>query len=209
MKQPRHSIRSTCHHPAPMAQPTPPVLPLFDAIPVYPGPAYSVQPGPNVIIDDGDKSIAYIFCFGAFVDRNRGIVYHNLTGLFPFMSFDGSVCLFVLYHHESNAILAMPIAGLDNRSIFTACKTCFKKLIAKEFKQKLNIMDNRATKHVKKYLTKNKCKLQSWSCMITVSMPSNVRSRHLKLHSLQHLLLLTVISHCNCGIDLPRTSSTP
>jgi hypothetical protein len=127
---------------------------------VYPGPAYGAQSGPNVIIDDDDKSIANIFCFGAFADRDSGIVYHDLRGLFPFMSFDGSVCFFVLYHYESNAILALTITGMDNRSIFTAYKTYFEELTAKRFKLKLNIMDNQATKHIKKYLTKNECKLQ-------------------------------------------------
>ena len=33
-------------------------------------------------------------------------------------------------------------------------------LKAKGFKPKLNIMDNQATKHIKKFLTENKCKLQ-------------------------------------------------
>jgi hypothetical protein len=89
---------------------------------VYPRPAYSTRPGQNVILNDGNKSIANLFCFGAFADRNSGIVYNNLIGLFPFMSFDGSVCFFILYHYESYAILARPIAGLDNMSIFTAYK---------------------------------------------------------------------------------------
>jgi hypothetical protein len=160
MKQPRNSICSTCHHLAPVAQPAPPVLPLFDIIPVYPGPAYGLQPGPNVIMDVNNKSIANIFCFGAFADRISSIVYHNHTGLFPFTSFDGSVCFFVLYHYESNAILVMPIAGLDNMSISTAYKTYFEELTAKGFKPKQNIMDNKATKHIENYLTKNKCKLQ-------------------------------------------------
>jgi hypothetical protein len=126
MKQPCHSIQSTCHHTAPGAQPLPPVLPLFDKIPVYPGPAYNAQPGPNVIAEDVDESIANIFCFGAFSDRNSRIIYHDLTGLFPYMSFDGSVCYFVLYHYEFNAILAKPITGLDDMSIFTGYKTYLK-----------------------------------------------------------------------------------
>jgi hypothetical protein len=67
---------------------------------------------------------------------------------------------FVLYHYESNAILATPIAGLDDMSIFTTYKTYFKQLTSKEFKPKLNIMENQATKHFKKYLTKKKCKLR-------------------------------------------------
>ncbi len=76
------------------------------------------------------------------------------------MSFDGSVCFFVLNHYESNAILAKPITGLDNMSIFTAYKTYFEELTVKGFKPKLDIMDNQATKHTKKFLTKNECKLQ-------------------------------------------------
>ncbi len=58
------------------------------------------------------------------------------------MSFDGSVCFFVLFHYESNAILASPIAGLDDVSIFKTYKRHFEELTQKGFKPKLNIMDN-------------------------------------------------------------------
>ena len=74
------------------------------------------------------------------------------------MSFDGSVCF--LYHYKSNAILAIPIAGLDAMSMFKAYKAYLIELEQKGFKPKLNIMDNQATKHIKKFLTKNDCKLQ-------------------------------------------------
>jgi hypothetical protein len=170
MKHPRHGIRSTRPKltakghpnaiPGPVAQIAPPVLPLFNAIPGYPGPGLAAQPGPNIIVADDDDSTANIFCFGAFANKNSGIVYHDLTGSFPFMSFDGSVCFFVLYHYESNAILATPIAGLDDISIFHAYKKYFEELTAKGFKPKLNVMDNQATKYIKKFLTENICKLQ-------------------------------------------------
>jgi hypothetical protein len=116
--------------------------------------------GPHIVDDDGNESIANIFCFGAFADKNSGIVYHNLTGSFPFMLFYGSVCFFVLSHYESNAILATPIVGLDDVSIFNAYKKYFEDLTVKGFKPKLNVMDNQATKHIKKILTENDCKLQ-------------------------------------------------
>jgi hypothetical protein len=77
-------------------------------------------------VDDSEGSIANVFVFGAFADKNSGIVYHDLTGSFPFMSLDGSVCFFILYHYESNSILATPIAGLDDKSIFEANKTRFR-----------------------------------------------------------------------------------
>ncbi len=141
--------------PTPVPQIAPPVLPLF-----VPNVIQDIHMGPNVIADDGNESIANIFCFGAFADKTSGIVYHDLTGSFPFMSFDGSVCFFVLYHYKSNAILATPITGLNDVSIFNAYKAYFDVLTAKGFKPKLNIMDNQATKHIKKYLTENYCKLQ-------------------------------------------------
>jgi hypothetical protein len=90
--------------PQPDAQDEPPVLPLFQEVLIYPGQAYGTMPGPNLIGSDDDKSIANIFCYRAFADKNSGIVYHDLTGLFPFMSYDGSICFFILYHYESNSI---------------------------------------------------------------------------------------------------------
>ncbi len=101
---------------------------------------------PNLIGDNGDESIANVFCFGAFADKNGEIVYHNLTRNFLFMSYDGNVCFFILYHYESNAILGTPIAGLNDVSIFNAYKKQFGDLAAKGFKPKLNVMDNQATK---------------------------------------------------------------
>ena len=74
---------------------------------------------PNLIGDEeDDASIANVFCFGAFADKQSGVMYNNLTGNFPFMSLDGSVCFLVMYHYDANAIFAIPIAGLDNVTIF-------------------------------------------------------------------------------------------
>jgi hypothetical protein len=142
------------------AQVQPPVLPLFQEVPIHPGPAYGVMAGPNLIGDDEDESIANMFHFGALVDKNSGIVYHHLMGSFPFMLYDGSVCFFILYHYKSNSILATPIVGLDNVSIYNVYKKQFELLTSKGFKPKLIIMDNQATKHIKTFLTKNDCKMQ-------------------------------------------------
>ncbi len=117
-------------------------------------------PGPALINDDTDESIANIFCFGAFADRQSGLVYNNLMGNFPFMSNDGSVCFLVVYHYKSNAILALPIAGLDDKTIFDVYKIAFDELVSKGFKPKLNIMDKQATKYVKRFFTEEECKLQ-------------------------------------------------
>jgi hypothetical protein len=116
---------------------------------------------PNLIEDDeDDASITNVFCFGAFADKQSGVVYNDLTWNFPFMLLDGSVCFLVMYHYEANAIFAIPIAGLDGITIFEAYKKKFDELTAKGIKVKLNVMDNQATKHIKKFITEEQCKLQ-------------------------------------------------
>jgi hypothetical protein len=76
------------------------------------------------------------------------------------MSYDGSVCFLVLYHYKSNAIMATPITGLDDVCIFNAYKLNFNELKHKGYKPIMNVLDNQATKHTKKILTKEEGKLQ-------------------------------------------------
>ena len=115
---------------------------------------------PNIIDDDDDPSTANLFCSAAFADRVSGVVYSDLTGNFPFMSYDGNKCFLVVYHYKTNAIMATPIAALDDMTIFKAYKVIFQDLTEKGFKPKLNVMDNQATNHIKKFLTEEECKLQ-------------------------------------------------
>jgi hypothetical protein len=118
--------------PQPISQMVVPIPLLDHEIRAYPGLAYEAQKDPNMIamddvaqphpnlimMDEDNVTIANIFCFGAFADKTSGIVYHDLTGLFPFISLNGSLCFFVLYHYESNCILASPISGLEDKTIF-------------------------------------------------------------------------------------------
>ncbi len=94
-------------------------------------------------------------------------MYHDLTGSFPFMSLDGSVCFFILYHYETNSILATPIAGLDDKIIFKAYKTRFRELEAKGFKPKLNIMDNQATNILNNFSPRTNASSNWWNRTIT------------------------------------------
>jgi hypothetical protein len=71
MKRPQHGIKSTRPNPPkvrlqpvpniptapsqPVAQIEPPVLPLFNEGPVYPGPAYGATSGPNLIGSDDNE----------------------------------------------------------------------------------------------------------------------------------------------------------
>ena len=106
---------------------------------------YPPAPANLIADDESTGTIANVFAYGAFADKHSGVVYHDLTGSFPFMSLDGSVCFFVLYHYESNSILAEPIKGLDNKTIFNAYKKFHVMLTDKGYAVKLNVMDNQAT----------------------------------------------------------------
>jgi hypothetical protein len=92
--------------------------PDIDAAPVHN--VLLQQPLPHLVDDNGNKAIANVFCFGAFADRHSGVVYNDLTGKFPLISFDGSVCYLVMYHYTLNSIMATPITGLDDVSIFNS-----------------------------------------------------------------------------------------
>jgi hypothetical protein len=110
------------------------------------------------------------------------------------------VCFFVLYHYESNAILAKPIAGLDDICIFNAYKEYFEMLSDKGLKPKLNVMDNQATKHIKKFLTENDCKLQ-------IVEPHNHRvnaaERAIQTFKAAFIAALAT-TDSNCGTNLPH-----
>ncbi len=57
------------------------------------------------------------------------------------MSLEGNVFFLIVYHYKSNAILALPISGLDDNTIFAAYKTQFEFLESKGYKIKINVMD--------------------------------------------------------------------
>jgi hypothetical protein len=162
MKQHRHGIKSTRPKQKPPLARQPSIAHVLPPEMIEdPGPGYI--PGcaiPAVIADNYNETVANIFCFSAFADKHSGVLYNNLTRIFPFMLYDGSVCYLVLYHYKSNVIMATPITGLDDVCIFNAYKLNFDELKSKGYKPILNVMDNQATKYIKKFLTKEGSKLQ-------------------------------------------------
>jgi len=167
MKRPRYGIKSTTPKQPPTIVVVPPIVIPPIVMPPQVVPPLNVLPppmhnttSPNVIEDDCDASIANVFCFGAFADKNTGVMYHDMTGNFPFMSLDGCICYLIMYHYESNSILATPIDSMDDMTIFEAYKKNFEMLEKKGFSVKLNVMDNQATKNIMKFLDEKDCKVQ-------------------------------------------------
>jgi hypothetical protein len=117
-------------------------------------------PGPNMIESNNvSANKANLFCFAAFADKRTGTLYNDLTSTFPCMSLEGNVCFLVVYHHKSNAILALAIYGFSDEIIFAAHKDQYELLESKGVDIKLNVMDNQASKIIKQYITLNQCNL--------------------------------------------------
>jgi hypothetical protein len=163
MKRPHQGIRSTMPRPPRLPMPTQPLPRSHDSTSeCIHAPLVNddtLDNGPNYIADKENSTDSNIFCFGAFTDKRSGIIYNNLTGSFPYMSLQGKVCFLVVYHYESNAILALPIPSLNDDTIFAAYKTQFEFLESKGHKIKLNVMDNQCTRQIKKNLTLKDCDL--------------------------------------------------
>jgi hypothetical protein len=66
--------------------------------------------------------------------------------------------------------MGTPIAGLDNVSILNAYKLNFGKLTQKEYRPRLNVMDNQATKYIKKFLPEKSARYSSLGLTIIESM---------------------------------------
>ncbi len=113
----------------------------------------------NVIEDNTSTAESNIFCFGAFADKQTGTQYNDLTWAFPFMSLAGNVCFLIVYHYETNTILALPIANLEGNTIFEGYQKQFELLKSKDHKIKVNVMDYQASCQIKQFLTKNKCNI--------------------------------------------------
>ena len=126
---------SVINIPTSIRQVAPIILPIFVEPPQYHGPAYGAQSQVNIIPDD--KSIAYVFCFGAFANKISGVVYNDLTGNSPSCPLAAVCVSFLMYHYKTNAILVKAIKNLDNHSIQEAYKELFDTLEAKGYKPKL------------------------------------------------------------------------
>jgi hypothetical protein len=147
MKHPQMGIHSAQRKdaPEPIAAPTP-TCPALCNNQSTNSLISDFQPFPatnaNVIEDDNTSSDANIFCFAAFADKRTGILYNNLTGTFPFMSLKVNVCFLIIYHYETNAMLALPIVGFSDNIIFATYQQQYNLLKLKGYKICLNVMDN-------------------------------------------------------------------
>jgi hypothetical protein len=160
----------------------------------------------NVIDDnDGSTKDANLFCFAVFADKQTETLYNDLTGAFPFILLEGNVCFLIVYHYESNTILALPILGFINNVIFTAYKQQYELLESKGFVIKFNVMDNQASNVIRQYLTPKQCDLMLVDQTTTKWMQPNAPYRCSKTILSAHSQPQTANFLSNFGVALPHT----
>jgi hypothetical protein len=162
MKRPHQGIRST-RTPTIIRENVPPQLNAERGdIHEPPRPILPFALHPNVIEDKDMANMmlnANLYCFAAFADKHTGTIYNDLTGTFPFMSLEGNVCFLVVFHYETNAILALPVSGFTDDVILRAYKEIYEMIESKGFIIRFNVMDNQASKVIKQFLTPKQCEL--------------------------------------------------
>ncbi len=98
MKRPRKGLRSTTPKPTHASLPRLPCVPSIhhpvmpDLIPDNDNEDNNNEPRPAFIDDINNESIANVFCFGVFANKNTCVIYNGCTGNSPFISLDGNIC---------------------------------------------------------------------------------------------------------------------
>jgi hypothetical protein len=97
-----------------------------------------------------DHGITTQFVYAATIDA--GQIYTDQTGRFPVVSSKGNKYIMILYHYDSNAILAQPINDCTAPELLKAFQIMEQVLVARGLKSKLMKLDNEASKLLKAYL---------------------------------------------------------
>jgi hypothetical protein len=102
------------------------------------------------IIDENAE--VELFIGATIAEQNEGTIYTDNTGRFPIQSYHGKRVQFVAYEYRSNAILVRTLRDETDESMVKAFEDIYTYFTEKGFKPKLNVMDNKCSKAVQKYI---------------------------------------------------------
>ena len=98
-------------------------------------------------------------CAFAMVE-DIGKIYTDQTGAFPCLSSRGNRYVFILYHYDTNAILAEPIKNRTAGELVAAHDKLVQTLVQRGYSPTLHILDNEVSQTIKQYDTNNKIDYQ-------------------------------------------------
>jgi len=94
-----------------------------------------------------------VFCFASLLANNiTGTMYTDITGAFPVCLFKGMQYIFVAYVYDLNAIIMRTMPSCTDASMVTAFTEVITTLKARGYHPTLNVMDNKCSAAVKKYI---------------------------------------------------------
>ena len=101
----------------------------------------------------------HLFTYLGRVDK-EGTIFVDTTGNFPLRSIDGMTTVLIVYDWTSNAILATPIENTKDETMVRIFKEQIDYLTKRGFKPTFNIIDNVASKAIRKFLEEEKIGVQ-------------------------------------------------
>ena len=81
-------------------------------------------------------------------------IYTNLTGKFPVQSSLRNKYILIIYHYDTNAILADPLKDRTARSIADAHERIYDYLTIRGLKPMFEILDNKCSEYLIRVMTK-------------------------------------------------------
>jgi hypothetical protein len=105
-------------------------------------------------------SMQDVFCFATLADANTGTMYRDLTGSFPVRSFKNMQYIFVAYVYDLNAIIVRAMPTRTDAAMITVFKEVIGVLRTCGYHPALNVMDNKCSIAVERYIRLEKINIQ-------------------------------------------------
>ncbi len=101
-----------------------------------------------------------MFCFAALTNAITGTMYTNITGTFPVRSFKSMQYVFVAYIYNINAIIVRAMPSCTDASMLQSFTKVISILKSSGYHPALNIMDNKCSAAVQKYIRSEAVNIQ-------------------------------------------------
>ncbi len=101
-----------------------------------------------------------MFCFAMLVDAIMGTMYTNITGAFLVHSFKSMQYVFVAYIYNLNSIIVRAMPSRTDASMVQAFTKVISMLKSGGYHPALNVMDNKCSAAVKKYIRSKAINIQ-------------------------------------------------
>ena len=111
-------------------------------------------------LPDGPEKTNVIMAAIHDITHREGAAFGDLAGKYPIASNKGNNYILVIYHYDSNAILAEPMKTRNKGEILQTYRKIHTKLTLQGMKPKLQMLDNEVSTILLNYMQKNKIEVQ-------------------------------------------------